>query len=62
MTKREEFYKVCKIGDINFIVVKDENDVISEKMLNDEEIKESSMTFSEYEDCSIEIKKYLEGM
>lgn len=58
----KEFYNVGKIGEVNFIVLKDKNDEIIEKMMTDDEIKQSSITFSDYDDCSKEIKKYLEGL
>jgi hypothetical protein len=58
----KEFYNVCKIGGVNFIVAKDKNDEIIEKMMTDDEIKQSSITFSNYDDCSDEIKNYLEGL
>jgi hypothetical protein len=58
----KEFYNVGKIGGVNFIVAKNKNDEIIEKMMTDDEIKESSITFSNYDDCSDEIKNYLEGL
>ena len=58
----KEFYNVCKIGGVNFIVAKDKNDEIIEKMMTDDELIQSSITFSNYDDCSNEIKNYLEGL
>lgn len=38
----KEFYNVGKIGGVNFIVAKDKNDEIIEKMMTDDEIEQSS--------------------
>ena len=42
--------------------MKDKNDEIIEKMMTDDELIQSSITFSNYDDCSNEIKNYLEGL
>lgn len=49
------------IGNVNFIIVKNNNNEISEKMMSNEEINDSSIRFVNRENCCKEIKDYLEG-
>lgn len=56
-----ECFNAFSIDDINFIIVKSSDNVITERMMTNEEIKNSSFQFVQG-DCSNEIKNYLEGM
>ena len=56
-----ECFNAFTIDDINFIIVKSSDNVITEKMMTNEEIKNSSIQFVQG-DCSKEIKNYLKGL
>lgn len=56
-----ECFKAFTIGDINFIIVKSSDNVISERMMSNDEIENSSIEIVQ-NDCCKEIKNYLEGI
>jgi hypothetical protein len=56
-----ECFNAFSIDNINFIIVKSSDNVITEKMMTNEEIKNSSIQFVQG-DCSNEIKNYLKGL
>ena len=56
-----ECFNAFTIDDINFIIVKSSDNVITEKMMSNEEINKSAIKFVQG-DCSNEIKNYLKGL
>ena len=55
-----ECFNAFSIDNINFIIVKSSDNVITERMMSNEEIKSSSIIF--VGECSKEIKNYLKGL
>lgn len=56
-----ECFNAFTIDNINFIIVRSSDNVITERMMSNEEIKSSSIKFVQGE-CSKEIKNYLKGL
>lgn len=56
-----ECFNAFSIGDINFIIVKSSDNVITERMMSNEEINNSTIKIVQG-NCSEEIENYLKGL
>lgn len=55
-------FNACTIGDLNFIVIKNGNGEVSEKMMSNDELVDSSINLISSSECCEVMTKYLKGL